>query len=53
MEGVTQTKIPKIQILTVDDLFAEPIRVILPPNVIEPYKKPSMKAKEDEEEYLF
>jgi DNA modification methylase len=53
MEGVTQTKIPKIQLLTVEDLFAEPIRVVLPPNVLEPYKKPSLKAKEDDEGYLF
>jgi len=43
MEGITQTKIPKIQLLTVEDLFAEPIRVVLPPNVIEPYKKPEIK----------
>ncbi len=53
MEGVTQTKIPIIQLLTVEDLFADPIHVILPPNVLEPYKKPSLKAKEEEEEYLF
>ncbi len=53
VEGVTQTKIPKIQILTVEDLFSAPIRVVLPPNVIEPYRKPSLKAKEEEEEYLF
>ncbi len=53
MEGITQTKIPKIQLLTVQDLFAEQIRVVLPPNVIEPYKKPSLKAKEEEEGYLF
>lgn len=39
MECVTQTKIPKIQILTVEDLFAETVRVFLPPNVIEPCKK--------------
>jgi hypothetical protein len=52
MEGVTQTKIPKVQILTVEDLFAEPIRVYLPPNVIEPYKKATIKKVEDEQGYI-
>jgi hypothetical protein len=43
MEGVTQTIIPKIQLISVEDLFCDPIKVKLPPNVIEPYKKPDIK----------
>jgi DNA modification methylase len=43
MEGVTQTVIPKLQLITVEDLFADPIKVKLPPNVIDPYRKPDIK----------
>ena len=43
MEGVTQAVIPKIQLISVEDLFADPIKVKLPPTVIEPYKKPDIK----------
>lgn len=42
-EGYQAIQIPKIQIITVEDLFAEPIKVKLPPYVIEPYKKPDIK----------
>jgi len=35
-----QLKIPKIQLLTVEDLFKYPIPIILPPNVMPAYKKP-------------
>ncbi|MBA7546399.1 hypothetical protein ES705_38789 [subsurface metagenome] len=42
-EGITNKKIPKIQLLTVEDLFTDPIPVKLPPDVIEPYRKPDIK----------
>ncbi|MBM4398908.1 MAG: restriction endonuclease, partial [Candidatus Cloacimonetes bacterium] len=43
MQGVTQAVIPKIQLVTVEDLLSDPIKVKLPPTVIEPYKKPDIK----------
>jgi len=42
-EGTTHKIIPKIQLLTVEDLFTDPIPVKLPPTVIEPYRKPDIK----------
>ncbi|MBA7582125.1 hypothetical protein ES708_24045 [subsurface metagenome] len=42
-EGTTHKKIPKIQLLTVEDLFTDPIPVKLPPTVIEPYRKNDIK----------
>jgi hypothetical protein len=43
--GTIQTKIPKLQLLTVEDLFTDPIPVKLPPGVIEPYRKPDIKKE--------
>ena len=51
-EGTVTTKIPKIQLLTVEHLFTDPIPVKLPPSVIEPYKKPYIK-KEGKEAEMF
>lgn len=45
IQGTIQTKIPKIQTLTVEDLFTDPIPVKLPPGVIEPYRKPDIKKE--------
>ena len=42
-EGTTHKKIPKIQLLTVEDLFTNPIPITLPPTVIEPYRRPDIK----------
>jgi site-specific DNA-methyltransferase (adenine-specific) len=44
-EGTVVTKIPKIQLLTAEDLFTNPIPVKLPPSVIEPYRKPDIKRE--------
>lgn len=49
-EGESHTKIPKIQLLTVEDLFTDPIPVKLPPSVIEPYRKPDLRKAEKEPE---
>jgi site-specific DNA-methyltransferase (adenine-specific) len=35
-------KIPRIQLLTVEDLFKKPIPIILPSDILEPYKKPDI-----------
>ena len=42
-EGTIHKKIPKAQLLTVEDLFTNPIPIILPPTVIEPYRKSNIK----------
>lgn len=43
--------IPRIQLITVEKLFASPIGVKLPPNIYEPYKKPEInKTKLDQTE---
>ncbi len=44
-EGTIITKIPKIQLLTAEDLFTDPIPVKLPPGVIDPYRKPDIKKE--------
>jgi len=44
-EGTVITKIPKIQLLNVEDLFNDYIPVKLPPSVIEPYRKPDIKKE--------
>jgi adenine specific DNA methylase Mod len=44
-EGLPVAKIPKIQLITVEDLFADPIKVKLPHYLIEPYKKPEIRKK--------
>jgi len=52
-EGIVHTKIPKIQLLTVEDLFKKPLPIKLPPNVIDPYRKPDIKKeKESRQEKL-
>jgi len=38
-------KIPRIQLITVEDLFKEHIPLILPANIVEPYKKPRITKK--------
>lgn len=42
-EGTIHKIIPKVQLLTVEDLFTKPIPIMLPPTVIEPYRKPDIK----------
>jgi DNA modification methylase len=44
-EGTVITKVPKIQLLSTEDLFKNPISVKLPPSVIEPYRKPDIKRE--------
>jgi adenine specific DNA methylase Mod len=39
-------KIPKIQILTVEDLFKDPIPIKLPPTALSPYKKSPIRKKD-------
>jgi len=51
-EGTTHKKIPKIQLLTVEDLFTDPIPVKLPPAVIEPYRKPDIKKDNGQQTLL-
>ena len=48
-KGTIQIKVPKIQLLTVADLFTDPIPVKLPPGVIEPYRKPDIGKVEKEQ----
>jgi site-specific DNA-methyltransferase (adenine-specific) len=52
-EGTVSMKIPKIQLLTIEDLFTDPIPVKLPSTVMEPYRKPDMKKKAEEEAGIF
>jgi len=52
IQGTIQTKIPKLQLLTVEDLFADPVPVKLPPGQIEPYRKPDI-GKEAKEAGMF
>ncbi len=51
-EGTVQTKIPKIQLLTAEDLFKDPIPVKLPPSVIDPYRKPDIKKEIQQEKLI-
>jgi DNA modification methylase len=44
-EGTVITKVPKIQLLSTEDLFKKPIPIKLPPSVIEPYRKPDIKRE--------
>jgi site-specific DNA-methyltransferase (adenine-specific) len=39
-------KIPKIQLLTVEDLFKKPIPIILPGQILPPYRKPELKQEQ-------
>jgi DNA modification methylase len=39
-------KIPKIQLLTVEDLFKRPIPIVLPGQILPPYKKPELKKQQ-------
>jgi len=47
-EGYAESKkkIPKIQLLTVEDLFKKPIPIILPGQILPPYKKPEFKKEQ-------
>jgi site-specific DNA-methyltransferase (adenine-specific) len=47
-EGYTESKkkIPKIQLLTVEDLFKKPIPIILPGQILPPYRKPEFKKEQ-------
>ncbi len=51
-EGTIHKKIPKVQLLTVEDLFTDPIPVKLPPTVIEPYRKPDIKKDNGQQALL-
>lgn len=42
-------KIPRIQLITVDDLFKKPLPLILPINVIAPYKKTRINKRTQQE----
>jgi DNA modification methylase len=52
-EGTIQKKIPKIQLLTVKNLFTDPIPVKLPPDVLEPYRKPDIKKDSGQQKVPF
>jgi len=41
-------KLPKIQLLTVEDLFKNPIPVKLPPLILPPFRKPEIKGTEED-----
>ncbi len=41
-------KIPRIQFLTAEDLFKDPLPIKLPPAVISPFKKPAIEAIKEE-----
>jgi adenine specific DNA methylase Mod len=41
-------KLPKIQLLTTEDLFKKPIPIILPGQILQPYKKPEIKKEQKE-----
>jgi len=47
-EGYSESakKVPKIQLLTVEDLFSKAIPVILPSQILPPYKKPEVKKEQ-------
>jgi adenine specific DNA methylase Mod len=49
-EGYAEStkKIPKIQLLTVEDLFKKPIPIILPGQILPPYRKPEFKKEQRE-----
>jgi hypothetical protein len=49
-EGYAEStkKIPKIQLLTVEDLFKKPIPIILPGQVLPAYRKPEFKKEQKE-----
>ncbi len=51
-EGTIHKKIPKIQLLTVENLFTNPIPITLPPTVIEPYRKPDIKKDNGQQALL-
>ena len=51
-EGAIIKRIPKIQLLTVEDLFTDPISIKLPPGVIEPYRKPDIKKDNGQQTLL-
>jgi len=51
-EGTVPKKIPKIQLLTVENLFTNPIPITLPPTVIEPYRKPDIKKDNGQQTLL-
>jgi DNA modification methylase len=42
-------KIPRIQLITVEDLFKKPLPLILPINTIAPYKKPRINKRTQQE----
>lgn len=41
-------KFPKIQLLTIEDLFKKPIPITLPGQILPPYKKPDIKKEQKE-----
>jgi hypothetical protein len=47
-EGYAEStkRIPKIQLLTVEDLLKRPIPIILPGQVLPPYKKPEFRKEQ-------
>jgi site-specific DNA-methyltransferase (adenine-specific) len=45
-------QIPRIQLLTVEQLFLKPIPLVLPINLIEPFKKPPIIKKSNQEELI-
>lgn len=49
-KGIVSIRIPKIQLLTTEQLFIKPIPVRLPPEVMEPYWKPEIKKVAKAEE---
>jgi len=51
-EGTIHKKIPRIQILTVKNLFTNPIPITLPPTIIEPYRKPDIKKDNGQQTLL-
>jgi site-specific DNA-methyltransferase (adenine-specific) len=49
-EGYVESmkKIPKIQLITVEDLFKKPIPLMLPGQIFPPYKRPEIKKEQKE-----
>lgn len=46
-KDTTHKNIPKIQFLTVEDLFKDPLPIVLPPTILAPYKKPTISPNMD------
>lgn len=50
MSGGEAKKIPKLQLITAEDLFKNHLPLILPPTVIAPFKKPKIEETPDQQQ---